>query len=199
MLSSVLRSPIAVRVNIEIMRAFVTAPAIARDAGRIGCSTSETRRNGPASRLADQGHRRRIAEDVRAATRDTETPVRVPPARTFHRSQTGGRIMNLFDQPARPEHDAAALLPRRRASRSAPPRSRRSRPMRPAPRPRGTRPASTRAARDPLPRQVQERHLPAHGRRPGPDGPLRLQAEDGRSTSTRTCPNRSAWASGSRP
>ena len=33
-------------------------------------------------------------------------------------------------------------------------------------------------AADALPGQVQERHLPAHGRRPVADGPVRLQAED---------------------
>ena len=45
--------------------------------------------------------------------------------------------------------------------------------------------------------QGQARHLSAHGRRPVADGPLRLQAEDEASGTTRTCPTRSAWASGS--
>ena len=36
------------------------------------------------------------------------------------------------------------------------------------------------AARSAFSRQGQARHLPAHGRRPVADGPLRLQAEDGR-------------------
>ena len=48
------------------------------------------------------------------------------------------------------------------------------------------------------PGQGQAGHLSAHGRRAAADGPVRLQAEDGRDVTTRTCPTRSAWASGSR-
>ena len=55
----------------------------------------------------------------------------------------------------------------------------RSRPDAP-PRPRHGYRRGRRLAAHPLPHQVQERHLSAHDRRPGPDGPLRLQAEDGR-------------------
>src|SRR5205085_439142 len=56
--------------------------------------------DGPAPRLADQGHHRRDPEDGRAAARGhTETPARVPHSRTLDRPQTGGRIMNLFHNP----------------------------------------------------------------------------------------------------
>ena len=48
----------------------------------------------------------------------------------------------------------------------------------------------------PLRPQGQAGHLPAHERRPVADGPAGLQAQDGRSCSTRTCPTRSARASG---
>ena len=47
----------------------------------------------------------------------------------------------------------------------------------------------------PFPAQGQAGDLPVHERRPVADGPVRLQAQDGRPCSTRTCPTRSARAS----
>ena len=57
--------------------------------------------------------------------------------------------------------------------------------------------ACRRSARSaPFPTQGQAGDLSVHERRPVADRPVRLQAQDGRHSSTRTCPSRSGWASG---
>ena len=81
----------------------------------------------------------------------------------------------------RPQRDPPPVLRPRAPTPSAGrrwPRCSGARPLRRAA--EAAEPATGRSPGDPLPAQGQARHLPAHGRRPAADGPVRLQAEDER-------------------
>ena len=72
MLSSVLRSPIAARVNIEIMRAFVRLRRLMATPGELAQQPWRSFRDGRTPRPADQGHCRG-SEAAHGRTADSQT------------------------------------------------------------------------------------------------------------------------------
>ena len=126
MLSSVLRSPIAVRVNIEIMRAFVRLRRLLATPGEL---VAQLQKLAETVQLHDT--QIKVITDVlqkmlEPPPADTETPIRVSLAEPSTDPPTGGRIMNLFDNPLAlnmtRRHSSAAtrLLARRHRARGAP-------------------------------------------------------------------------------
>ena len=172
-------------------------PPAARHARRTRRATPAAGGNRSAPRQPDQGHHRRVRKMMEPPPEPRRSGGSASSAPTPPNHSTEETDMNLFQQPARPGMTRRHFFARR-GSRSAPRRS-------PLLAGEAAPPTAIEdrhrcgALRDALPGQVQEHHLPAHGRRPGPDGPLRLQAEDGRVLRQGPARLASARASGSPP